>query len=146
MDAQIYLQEDFIKMCSMHDFYASRIQVENNALIISYDDLDVQNFDITPNCKYKSLTVKYEFDSFCSARLFYGKNKYKTVDLTEQFGIFSNYTDGCIFMSYKYSVDCCKEVTLYFSVNKMKKGRCVCNKYWRLEIDFDALNIVYDWS
>ena len=50
MNTQIYTRESFVEMDPMHDSYASKIQLKNNALIITYDDLDngVQNADGSP--------------------------------------------------------------------------------------------------
>ena len=147
MNTQIHSKDNFMEMDPMHDSYASKIQLENNILIITYDDLDqgVQNADGTPYYKYKCLVIKYEFDSFCEAKLYYGKNKYKIIDLQERIGIFNILTDGCIFMSYKYSVDCFEEITLDFNIRKMQKDKCLHNKYWGVEISLDATRVTYDW-
>ncbi len=147
MNTQMYSKENFLEMDPMHDSYASKIHVLNNTLIITYDELDkcVQNADGSPCYKYKRLVIKYEFDSFCDAKLYYGKNKYKIIDLQEQIGIFNKLMDGCVFMSYKYAVDCCKEITLDFNIRKRRKDRFLHNKYWGVEISLDATMVTYDW-
>ena len=147
MNTQIYSKDNFMEMDPMHDSYASKIQLENNILIIAYDDLDkgVQNTDGSPYYKYRRLVIKYEFDSFCDAKLYYGKNKYKIIDLHKQIGRFNILTNGCIFMSHKYSVDCFKEITLNFDIRKMQKNKCLHNKYWGAEISLDATSVTYDW-
>jgi hypothetical protein len=147
MNTQMYSKDNFMEMDPMHDSNASKIQVINNTLIITYDDLDkgVQNADGSPYYKYKRLVVKYEFDSFCDAKLYYGKNKYKIIDLPEQLDAFNKLTNGCTFMTYKYSVDCFKEITLNFFIRKMRKDRCLHNTYWGVEISLDATRVTYDW-
>lgn len=147
MNTQIYSKDNFMEMDPMHDSNASKIEVLNNTLIITYDDLDkgVQNTDGSPYYKHKRLVVKYEFDSFCDAKLYYGKNKYKILDLQEQIGIFNNLTDGCVFMSCKYSVDCFKEITLSLIIRKTRKDRFLHNKYWGVEISLDATRVAYAW-
>ena len=147
MNTQIYSKENFAKMDSMHDSVASKIQLVENTLIITYDNLDngVQNPDGLPCYKYKRLVVKYEFDSFCAVKLYYGKNKYKMIALPEQVSVFSNLTNGCMFASQKYSVDCFKEITLNFNIRKMRKDRFLHNKYWGIEIGLDATRVTYDW-
>ena len=148
MNTQMYSKDNFMEMDPMHDSYASKIQVINNTLIITYNDLDkgVQNADGSPYYKYKRLVVKYEFDSFCDAKLYYGKNNYKIIGLLEHTDAFNKLTNGCIFMSYKYSVDCCKEITLNFNIRKMRKDRFLRNKYWGAEISLDATRVTYDWT
>ena len=147
MNTQIYSKDNFMEMDPMHDSNASKIQLENNILIITYDDLDkgVKNADGSPYYKYKRLVVKYEFDSFCDGKLYYGKNNYKIIDLQEQLDAFNKLTNGCIFMSYKYSVDCFNEITLSFDIRKPRKDRCLHNKYWEVEISLDATRVTYDW-
>lgn len=148
MNTQVHSKDNFMEMDPMHDSYASTIQLENNILTITYDDLDkgVRNADGSPYYKYKRLVIKYEFDSFCDAKLYYGKNKYKIIDLQEQIGIFNIMTDGCVFMSYKYSVDCFGEIALNFDIRKMRKDKCLHNhKYWWAEISLDATRVTYYW-
>ena len=156
MNTQIYNKDNFMEMDPMHDSNASKIEVINSALIITYDGLDqgVQNADGSPYYKYKRLVVKYEFDSFCDAKLYYGKNNYKIIDLPEHSDTFNKLTNGYIFMSYKYSVDCFKEITLNFDIRKMRnfdirkmrKDRFLRNKYWGAEISLDATRVTYDWT
>ena len=147
MNKQIYSKENFAEMEPMHDSSASKIQVLDNTLIITYDDLDkgAQNADGSPYYKHKRLVVKYEFDSFCEVKLYYGKNKYKIIDLPQQIGIFNDLTGGCVFTSYKYSVNCFKEITLNFNIRKTTK-RFSRNKYWAAEISLDATSVTYDWT
>ena len=85
MSKQTYSKENFAEMEPMHDSSASKIQVLDNTLIITYDDLDkgAQNADGSPYYKHKRLVVKYEFDSFCEVKLYYGKNKYKRLGCIE---------------------------------------------------------------
>ena len=148
MNTQMYSKDNFMEMDPMHDSNASKIQVINNTLIITYDDLDkgVQNADGSSYYKYKRLVVKYEFDSFCDGKLYYGKNKYKIIDLPKQLDAFNKLTNGCTFMSYKYSVDCFNEITLNFYIRKMRKDRFLRNKYWGAEISLDATRVTYDWT
>ena len=148
MNTQMYSKDNFMEMDPMHDSNASKIQVINNTLIITYDDLDkgVQNADGSSYYKYKRLVVKYEFDSFCDGKLYYGKNKYKIIDLPKQLDAFNKLTNGCTFMSYKYSVDCFNEITLNFHIRKMRKDRFLRNKYWGAEISLDATRVTYDWT
>ncbi len=145
MNTQIYSKGNFMEMDPMHDADASKIQLENNILIITYNDIDILNTDGSPYYKYKRLIVKYEFDSFCNAKLYYGKNKYKIINLHEQIGRFNILTNGCIFASYKYSVDCFEEITLDFFIEKRRKDRCLRNKYQRVEISLDATKVTYNW-
>ena len=106
MNTQMYSKDNFMEMDPMHDSNASKIQVINNTLIITYNDLDkgVQNADGSSYYKYKRLVVKYEFDSFCDGKLFYGKNNYKIIDLSEHPDAFNKLTNGCIFMSYMFFI------------------------------------------
>ena len=147
MNTQIYNKDNFMEMDPMHDSNASKIEVINSALIITYHGLDqgVQNADGSTYYKYKRLIVKYEFDSFCDAKLYYGKNNYKIIDLPEHPDTFNKLTNGCIFMSNMYSVNCFKEITLNFFIRKMRKDRFLHNKYWGVEISLDATRITYDW-
>ena len=145
MNTQIYSKDNFMEMDPMHDAYASKIQLENNILIITYNDIDILNTDGSPYYKYKRLIVKYEFDSFCNAKLYYGKNKYKIINLHEQIDRFYILTNGCIFTSYKYSVDSFEEIALDFFIEKRRKDRWIRNKYQRVEISLDATKVTYNW-
>lgn len=59
-------------MDPMHDCTASKISIEDNILVVTYEGLDedLQNPDGTPCYKSKNLTVRYEFGWRCDARIF----------------------------------------------------------------------------
>ena len=77
MKVEQYQVKNNMNMDSMHDSYATEIKVENNSLIIVYDNLDkgVLGSDGLPYYKNKRLTIKYQFESYCDANIYYGKNK-----------------------------------------------------------------------
>lgn len=137
-----------MEMDPMHDSCATQISLENKTLIVVYDHLDegVLGTDGSPYYKNKRLVIKYEFDSFCDAKLFYGKGKYRVVDLSEGMILFDKLTNNCVFISYKYSVDSFEEITLYFDIRKVRNRKYPNNKYWGLEISMDAPQITYSWE
>ena len=123
MKVEQYQVNNTMEMDSMHDSYATEIKVENNNLIIVYDNLDkgVLGFDGLPYYKNKRLTIKYHFESYCDANIYYGKNKCLwMLDLTdEDINKFNKITKNCLFMSYKYSIDSFNELSLHFSIRKI---------------------------
>ena len=148
MKVEQYQVKNNMSMDSMHDSYATEIKIENNNLIIVYDNLDksVLGSDGLPYYKSKRLTIKYNFDSFCTANIYYGKNKCLWLDMLEDINMFNKITKNCIFMSYKYSVDSFNEITLDFEIHKGSRIEYKKYKYWGLEISLDATNITYIWE
>ncbi|MBQ7378649.1 MAG: hypothetical protein IJW70_03080 [Clostridia bacterium] len=133
MTTKIFTKENFAEMDSMHDSVATHITIENRTLVITYDNLDQNAIYIS-----KKLTIEYEIDSYCDVR-FFKNNKYKFIDLLEEKDKFCKLTKNCTFMSYKYAVDCFREITLEFTI----QGK---NKYWCLEISMDPTKITYHWE
>ena len=150
MKVEQYQIKNNMSMDSMHDSYATEIEIENNSLIIVYDNLDkgVLGADGLPYYKNKRLTIKYQFESYCDANIYYGKNKCLwMLDLTDNDIIkFNKITKNCLFMSSKYSIDSFNELTLHFSIRKIVNGKYHKCKYWGLSINLDATNITYIWE
>lgn len=148
MNTEKYSKADFMQMDSMHDCYATQISIENNTLIVIYDNLDegVLRTDGLPYYKNKRLVINYEFDSFCDAKFYCRKGKYEIVDLLKEKGRFDKLTNNCIFSSYKYSVDSFGEITLHFDIRKVRNDKLLNNKHWGLEISTDAKEITYSWE
>ena len=119
----------------MHDSIATNISIKDKTLIIEYDNLE---YEQSPNCKYKKLTIEYIIDSYCDAKL-YKKNFYKYIDLLENNKLFNKLTRNCSFRSFKYAIDSFNELTLFFYI----QGK---NKYWNFEINTDATQITYNWE
>lgn len=71
--------------------------MENKCLIVVYDKLDegVLEPKGQPYYKNKKLTIKYEFVSQCEARIYYNKNKYLFIDLTDNMNKFIKITKNC---------------------------------------------------
>ncbi len=140
--------ETFKNMDSMHDSYASEIKLDNTTLTIIYDKLDegVLSQDGQPYYKNKKLTIKYNFDSFCDAKIYYSKNKYFLIDMIENYSKFDKIVRNCLLQSFKFSVDSFNELMLDFSIRKRIKGKYHKYKYWGLEIYMDAIKITYCWE
>jgi hypothetical protein len=148
MKVEQYQVKNNMSMDPMHDSYADEIRIENNCLIIVYDKLDegVLGPDGLSEYKNKKLTVKYDFQTQCDAKFYYGKNKCLWLDMLEDINKFNKITKDCIFMSYKYSVDSFNEITLDFEIHKGSRTEYKKYKYWGLEISLDAANITYIWE
>lgn len=148
MDIKQYLIKNNSDMDPMHDSYATEIRIEDKYLIVIYEDLDkgVLDPEGNPYYKNKKLVIKYEFDSFCDAKVFYGKGKYLQLDLIDDIEKFYKVTSRCLFMSYKYSIDSFNELTLVFSLRKIVDGKYYKYKYWGIEINLDATNVTYIWE
>ena len=150
MKVEQYQVKNNMNMDSMHDSYATEIKVENNSLIIVNDNLDkgVLGSDGLPYYKNKRLTIKYKFESYCDANIYYGKNKCLwMLDLTdEDINKFNKITKNCLFMSYKYSIYSFNELSLHFSIRKIINDKYHKCKYWGLDINLDATNITYIWE
>ncbi len=148
MKVEEFLLDQFMHMDPMHDSYATEIKVENKCLIIIYDKLDegVLGEDSTPYCKNKKLTIKYDFKSYCDAKIYYSKNKFMDLDITDNLKAFNKITNNCLFMSYKYSVDSFGELSLGFSIRKIVNNTQLNYKYWGLDIELDAEKITYIWE
>ncbi len=148
MDKVKYVIKNNLEMDAMHDSYATKIKVENNCLIVVYDNLDqgVLGPDGNPYYKNKRLTITYEFDSYCDAKVYYKDNKFLLIDMTEDMNKFNNVTENCLFMSYKYSVSCFNELLLDYSLRKIINDKYYKYKYWGLVIELDATNVTYIWE
>ena len=140
MNLQIYEKDKFVEMDSMHDSIATNISIEDKTLLITYDNLNegVMGQDGLPYYKNKKLIIEYVIDSYCEGK-FFGKNKFKYVDLLEEINTFYKLIKGCSFMSYKYAIDSFGEIILFFDI----RGK---NKYWCFEISMDAEKIIYHWE
>ena len=146
MNTQIYTKGHFMEMDSMHDYTATQISIKDNTLIVVYGKLDKEGIgeDGLPYYEYKKLTIEYEIQSYCDAKIFYcyvffKKNNYKCIDLLREKSQFDKLTKRGTFESYKYSVDSFGELTLHFDI-RFK------NKDWSCEIELDAEKITYHWE
>ena len=148
MNIKQYLIKNNSDMDPMHDSYATEIRIEDNCLIVIYNDLDkgVLDPEGNPYYKNKKLVIKYEFESFCDAKVFYGKEKYLQLDMIGDIEKFYKVTSRCLFMSYKYSIDSFNELTLDFSLRKIVDGKYYKHKYWGIEINLDATSVTYIWE
>lgn len=148
MNGVKYVIKNNLKMDSMHDSYATEIKIENKCLIVIYDNLDkgVLGPDGNPYYKNKRLTIKYEFESHCDAKIYYGDNKLLWIDMVEDINKFKKVTKDCLYMSYKYSVSSFDELLLDFSLNKIINSKHYKFKCWGLEINLDATNVTYIWE
>ena len=140
MDTQIYTQGHFMEMDSMHDYTATKISIQDNTLSVVYGKLDQEGIkeDGSPYYKYKKVTIEYEIQSYCDAKIFQ-KSRYKLIDLLREKNQFDKLTKNGIFESYKYSLDSFGELTLYFDI-RFK------NKNWSCEIELDAEKVTYHWE
>lgn len=59
---------------------------------------------------------------------------------------FNKITKNCLFVSHKYLVDSFNELTLNFSLRKIIDGEYHKYKYWKLDINWDAMNVTYIWE
>ena len=145
MKIEQYQVKNNMIMDSMHDSYVSEIEIENNSLIIVYDNLDkgVLGPDGLPYYKSQRLTIKYEFQTHCDVKFYYNKNKCLWIDMIEDVNKFNKITKDCIIRSYKYSIDSFDEIRLDFDISNSKRKKY---KYWGLEISLDATNITYIWE
>ena len=148
MHIQNYIKGQFLEMDPMHDCNAVKIALEGKTLIVMYDELDegVLGDDGEALYKNKRLTVKYKFDTFCNARMYYGKNKYKDIDMFREMSKFDKITKNWSFDSYSYSVDYFYELILNFDIVRRHNGRLFRNKYYSVDIRFDVINVEYTWD
>lgn len=148
MKIEQYLIKNNLDMDPMHDSYATEIKVEKNCLLVVYDNLDkgVLNQDGNPYYKNKKLTIKYEFDTHCDAKIYYKSKKYLWIDMIENMEKFYKFTSKCSFMSYKYSIDSFNELKLDFSLRKIIDGKYYKHKYCSIEIELDAMSVTYIWE
>ena len=148
MDEVKYLIKNTLGMDSMHDSYATEIRIEENCLIVVYDNLDegVLDSDGKPYYQNKRLTIRYEFESYCDAKVYYKNNKFLWIDMVEEMNKFNKVTKDCLFMSYKYSVSSFNELLLEYSINRIINGKYFKCKYHGLEIKLDTTNVTYIWE
>ena len=148
MNEEKYIVKNNLDMDAMHDSYATEIKLENNCLIVIYDKLDegVLGPDGNPYYKNRRLTIRYEFDSYCNAKVYYKEDKFLWIDMIEDMNKFKKVTKECLFMSYKYSVSSFNELLLDYSLRKIINGKYYRYKYWGLEIELDATNVTYIWE
>lgn len=119
MNIQTYTKDNFFEMDPMHDCTASQILMEDNSLVVIYNDLDEDVFDVdgAPLYNYKTVKIQYNFKSFCDVELYDKKRKCKLLNMLNEKSAFDKLTDKCRFVSYKYSVDSFGQMGLYFSMN-----------------------------
>ena len=148
MEKVKYVIKNNLDMDPMHDSYATEIRIEKNCLIVVYDNLDegVLGSDGKPYYQNKRLTIRYEFDSYCDAKVYYKDNKVLWIDMIGDMSKFKKVTKECLFMSYKYSVSSFNELLLDYSLRKIINGKYYKYKYWGLEIELDATNVTYIWE
>ena len=148
MEKVKYVIKNNLGMDPMHDSYATEIKIEKNCLIVVYDNLNegVLDPDGNPYYKNKRLIIRYEFDSYCDAKVYYKDNKFLWIDMVENMNTFNKVTKGCLFMSYIYSVSSFNELILEYSVKKIINGKYVKYKYHGLEIKLDSTNVTYMWE
>lgn len=148
MNVEQYLVKNHLDMDSMHDSVATEIRVENECLIIVYDKLNegVLGKDGQSYYKNKRLIIKYKFQSYCDAVIYYRKRRYLWFDMIVELNKFNRITKNCFYVSYKYSVDSFNELSLHFSIQKMIDGKHHKYKYWGLDINLDAVNVTYIWE
>ena len=94
MDKVKYVIKNNLDMDPMHDSYATEIRIEENCLIVVYDNLDegVLDPDGNPYYKNKRLTIRYEFDSYCNAKVYYKEDKFLWIDMIEDMSKFKKVT------------------------------------------------------
>lgn len=143
-----YIIKNNMDMDAMHDSYANEIKIENKCLIVVYDDLDkgVLGPDGKPYYKNKRLIIRYEFDSYCNAKVYYKDYKFLWIDMVEDVEKFNKITKKCLFMSYKYLVSSFNELLLDYSLRKIINGKYYKYKYWGVVIELDATNVTYIWE
>lgn len=66
----------------------------------------------------KRLTIRYEFDSYCDAKVYYKEDKFLWIDMIQDMNKFNKVTKECLFMSYKYSISSFDELLLDYSLKK----------------------------
>ncbi len=139
---EIFSCDNMDNMESMHDSVVKDINLENNTLIISYDDLhDILNYEGMPYYKHNKLTIKYFFSSHCDAIVF-GKKKYAYLELTQFLSKYKNYK----YISYKIAIDNFKELKLILIIRNYKKEKCCKTKWHLMHIELDPSKIIYEWT
>ena len=143
-----YVIKNNLDMDAMHDSYANEIKIEDKCLVVIYDNLDkgVLGPDGNPYYKNKRLTIRYEFDSYCDAKVYYKEDKFLWIDMIKDINKFNKVTKECLFMSYKYSISSFDELLLDYSLKKIINGKYYKYKYWGLVIELDATNVTYIWE
>ena len=143
MKQQTFSKEDLLSMDPMHDVKVKDIKIDGNTLVIRYENLREAIFtqDGTPYYDFGTLTIKYCFESFCSA-IALGKRRYISLDLSE----FLNKNKRYTYLSYKISVDNWNELTLEMNINKMKHGKYLRTKWHSIYISLDPIKVIYEWS
>ena len=147
MLVQTFTKENFFDMDPMHDCDISHFSIEDKTLVITYDNLDegIVYPNGEPIYKHKKLVARYEFESYCDV-YWHGKKKYDVIPFYEHpdefYKTFKNHT----FESYKYSIDCFNEVSLYIVLHKLKNDKVLRSKFYGFTILLDAKKITYTWE
>ena len=104
MDKVKYVIKNNLDMDAMHDSYASEIRIEENCLLVVYDNLDegVLDSDGKPYYQNKRLTIRYEFDSYCDAKVYY-KDNVSTL-WTDEIDIDADNVYGYVNVELKYDI------------------------------------------
>ncbi len=147
MLVQTFTKENFFDMDAMHDCDISQFSFEDKTLVITYDNLDEGLVDPNgePIYKHKRVVIRYEFESYCDV-VWRGKKKYGVVDFFENPEDFHKKFKNHTFRSYKYSIDCFNELSLYIVLYKLKKDKVQSSKFFELKIMLDAKKITYTWE
>lgn len=148
MKIEKFTIENVMQMDSMHDAFVSIMEIDNNCLKVVYEDLDKQllNPDKTLVYNNKRLEITYDIISFCDAKISYGKNKCKYINILEEKDIFNEYIKSNKLTSYQYSLDSFNQLTLSFDLHNFKKNKMFNNKCWQLEIKMNFKSITFNWE
>jgi hypothetical protein len=147
MFVQTFTKENFFDMDPMHDCDISHFSFEDKTLVITHDNLDEGIVDPNgePIYKHKKLVIRYEFESYCDVS-WRGKKKYGVVDFYKDPDEFYKTFKNHVFTSYKYSIDCFNELSLYIDLYKLKNGKFLRSKFYEFKILLDAKKITYTWE
>ena len=122
MFVQTFTKDNFFDMDPMHDCDISQFSIED-----------------------KKLVIRYEFESYCDVS-WRGKKKYSVVDFYKDPDEFYKTFKNHVFTSYKYSIDCFNELSLYIDLYKLKNGKFLRSKFYEFKIELDAKKITYTWE
>lgn len=143
MKIEKYTLENMMKMDSMHDCIVKEIKIEEDFLIIKYENLvnHIKNSDGNSCYRYDTLVVKYKCESELEIVLVSNEQKKRDVNFSELNRYLINYE----IQSYKYSLDSFNELTLYFDLlNTTKKIKK--KDFYLLEVTFYTNDIIYIWE
>lgn len=138
---QTFTVDNMNTMDAMHDAIVTNITIHENILEIEYDNLDIADQEGKPLYPFNKVTISYEMHRynehfpFCEVTVYYGKNKYKYIEMEKLIEL----SKKMRMESYVYSIDSFKRLTLAFDLRSSKK-------WWSVEIELDPVNITYNWE